>query len=57
MSFCSYFQVSSKQKLKRFRHFVNSEQLDTHIVRIEERGQQRPVTDEERSLIATEVDS
>jgi nitrite reductase (NADH) large subunit len=33
---------------RRFRHFVNSEKLDSNIVLVEERGQRRPATDEER---------
>lgn len=34
---------------RRFRHFVNSEQLDTNILLVEERGQRRPATPEERA--------
>jgi nitrite reductase (NADH) large subunit len=40
--------VEDPETLKRFRHFVNSEQLDSNIVLVEERGQRRPVTGEER---------
>jgi nitrite reductase (NADH) large subunit len=43
--------VEDPETLKRFRHFVNSDQLDSNIVLIEERGQRRPVTGEERRRI------
>ncbi len=33
---------------RRFRHFVNSDRPDTNIVLVEERGQRRPATREER---------
>ncbi len=38
----------SGNRCKRFRHFVNSDQLDSNIVLVEERGQRRPATAEER---------
>jgi nitrite reductase (NADH) large subunit len=44
--------VEDPQTLKRFRHFVNSEELDSNVVHRQERGQRRPVTNEERRLIA-----
>jgi nitrite reductase (NADH) large subunit len=34
---------------KRFRHFVNSEAGDANVVFVEERGQIRPATLDERS--------
>jgi len=40
--------VQTPEIRKRFRHFVNSEKLDANIVLVEERGQPRPATDEER---------
>jgi nitrite reductase (NADH) large subunit len=33
---------------RRFRHFVNSDRLDPDVVMVEERGQRRPATPEER---------
>ena len=36
------------QKLKRFRHFVNSDQADDNVVFVEERGQIRPANVNER---------
>jgi nitrite reductase (NADH) large subunit len=35
---------------RRFRHFVNSDQLDPDIVLVDERGQRRPATQAERLL-------
>jgi len=35
--------------LKRFRHFVNSEESDRNVLFVEERGQIRPATAEERA--------
>lgn len=40
--------VNDPTTLKRFRHFVNSERTDDNVVFIEERGQIRPATPEER---------
>ena len=38
--------------LKRFRHFVNSEEADRNVLFVEERGQIRPATTEERVTAA-----
>ncbi len=40
--------VEDPVTLKRFRHFVNSDRSDDNVVFIEERGQIRPATQEER---------
>ncbi|HTD06049.1 nitrite reductase large subunit NirB [Undibacterium sp.] len=40
--------VTDPETRKRFRHFVNSEQVDQNVVFMEERGQIRPATPEER---------
>lgn len=40
--------ISDKEKLKRFRQFVNSEKDDVNVVFVEERGQIRPATEEEK---------
>ncbi|MBS4052805.1 MAG: nitrite reductase large subunit NirB [Methylomonas sp.] len=40
--------LQDAQKLKRFRHFVNSDQADDNVVFVEERGQVRPANAEER---------
>jgi nitrite reductase (NADH) large subunit len=42
--------VTDPETRKRFRHFVNSERRDDNLVFIEERGQIRPATPEERNL-------
>ena len=40
--------INDPQTLKRFRHFVNSDRSDDNVVFIEERGQIRPATRQER---------
>ena len=41
--------VEDPQTLKRFRTFVNSDRNDDNVVFVQERGQIRPATSEERS--------
>ncbi|MGF6408595.1 assimilatory nitrite reductase (NAD(P)H) large subunit precursor [Paraburkholderia tuberum] len=40
--------VTDPETRKRFRHFVNSDKLDDNVTFVEERGQIRPATQEER---------
>jgi len=40
--------IEDEAKLKRFRHFINSDQTDDNVVFVEERGQIRPADEEER---------
>jgi nitrite reductase (NADH) large subunit len=40
--------VEDPATLKRFRHFVNSDRTDNHVIFVEERGQVRPATAAER---------
>ncbi|PKM37124.1 MAG: nitrite reductase (NAD(P)H) [Gammaproteobacteria bacterium HGW-Gammaproteobacteria-10] len=40
--------IEDESKLKRFRHFVNSDRPDDNIVFVEERGQVRPADEQER---------
>jgi nitrite reductase (NADH) large subunit len=40
--------LADEARLKRFRHFVNSDQADDNIVFVEERGQIRPADEQER---------
>ncbi|MDA1342337.1 MAG: nitrite reductase large subunit NirB [Proteobacteria bacterium] len=40
--------IEDESKLKRFRHFINSDQPDDNVVFVEERGQLRPADEEER---------
>jgi len=40
--------ISDQEKLKHFRHFVNSELPDDNVVFVEERGQIRPLAEQER---------
>jgi len=45
--------LENPERLKRFRHFINAEATDDNVLFVEERGQIRPATEEERSdLIA-----
>lgn len=43
--------INDAEKLKRFRHFVNSEQGDDNVVFVEEREQIRPAKPEEKAQI------
>lgn len=44
--------IADEEKLKRFRHFVNSDKTDENIVFVEERGQIRPANEDERQHFA-----
>jgi nitrite reductase (NADH) large subunit len=47
--------INDDEKLKRFRHFINSDQPDPNIVTVEQRGQKRPAYASEREpLIPTD---
>jgi nitrite reductase (NADH) large subunit len=41
--------IEDPQTLKRFRHFVNNDEKDRNVLFVEERGQIRPATAEERA--------
>ncbi|WP_435980553.1 nitrite reductase large subunit NirB [Psychrobacter sp. DM4] len=43
--------ITDSEKLKRFRHFVNSEQGDDNVIFVSERNQIRPATDAEKAKI------
>lgn len=43
--------LQDEEKLKRFRHFINSDVIDPNIVTIEERGQKRPAYTTEREAL------
>jgi nitrite reductase (NADH) large subunit len=43
--------IADPEKLQRFNHFVNSEAPDPSLMRVEERGQTRPASEQERQLI------
>lgn len=43
--------VENPETRKRFRHFVNSDQGDANVLFMEERGQIRPATVEERQRV------
>ncbi|MDP3008331.1 MAG: nitrite reductase large subunit NirB [Methylococcales bacterium] len=40
--------IEDENKLKRFRHFINSDAADDNVVFVEERGQIRPAREDER---------
>jgi len=42
--------IADPTKVRRFRHFVNSDQPDPNWVQVEERGQNRPIYEHERQL-------
>lgn len=42
--------VEDPEKLKRFRHFINSDAKDSNVVFVKERGQIRPATPEEKRI-------
>jgi nitrite reductase (NADH) large subunit len=42
--------IEDPEKMKRFRHFINSKEPDSNIVKVEERGQLRPAYEHEKSL-------
>lgn len=46
--------IENESKLKRFRHFINSDKHDENIVFVEERGQIRPANSEEREHLLAE---
>ncbi len=49
--------IEDDSKLKRFRHFINSDKSDENILFVEERGQIRPANEQEKqhSAVAEEV--
>jgi nitrite reductase (NADH) large subunit len=44
--------IEDPQKMKRFRHFVNSDEKDNKVIFVEERNQIRPATKEEQQELA-----
>lgn len=43
--------IEDPEKVKRFRHFVNSDESDPNIVHVEEREQKRPATEHEKAMV------
>jgi nitrite reductase (NADH) large subunit len=43
--------IENPEKMKRFRHFINSDSIDSNLAYIEERGQKRPATEVERDVV------
>ena len=44
--------IESQEKVARFSHFINTDQADPSLEYVQERGQKRPATQEERSALA-----
>lgn len=44
--------IEDPQKVARFRHFVNSDQSDPSLAYVEERGQKRPATQQEKEVMS-----
>ncbi len=42
--------IEDSEKVKRFRHFINSDESDPNLVYVEERSQKRPATNEEKVM-------
>jgi nitrite reductase (NADH) large subunit len=47
--------IEDPATLKRFRHFVNADAVDSNVMFVSERGQKRPATRAERARLAEEV--
>lgn len=47
--------IEDPEKMKRFRHFINSDQVDDNLVYMRERGQKRPAKEEERIKLVEAV--
>lgn len=45
--------IENPEKVKRFRHFINTDKPDPNLAYIEERGQKRPATEEEKEMAIT----
>ncbi|MHB8722432.1 MAG: nitrite reductase large subunit NirB [Steroidobacteraceae bacterium] len=43
--------IDDPKALRRFRHFINDDHPDSHVVFVEERGQPRPARPEERAML------
>jgi nitrite reductase (NADH) large subunit len=43
--------IEDPEKMMRFRHFINSDEVDPNIVKVEERGQLRPAYQHEKTLV------
>jgi nitrite reductase (NADH) large subunit len=43
--------INDPQALRRFRHFINSDHPDSHVVFVDERGQRRPARPAERATL------
>ena len=49
--------IETPEKLQRFSHFVNAESADPSLAYVQERGQKRPATEEERTVLNQSKDA
>ena len=49
--------IESPEKSQRFQHFVNADAADPSLVYVQERGQKRPATEEEKVVLAQSQDA
>ena len=47
--------LSDPERLKRFKHFINSDKVDDNVVFVEERSQIRPATAEEKLVLGQDA--
>jgi nitrite reductase (NADH) large subunit len=47
--------INDPEALRRFRHFINSDRPDSHIIFVDERGQRRPARPAERAMLEAAV--
>ena len=47
--------IEDPEQMKRFRTYVNSDAADADVIFVRERGQRRPITEEERRVPVTEL--
>jgi nitrite reductase (NADH) large subunit len=47
--------INDPRAMRRFRHFINSDHPDSHIVFVDERGQPRPARPAERAMLGETV--
>jgi nitrite reductase (NADH) large subunit len=47
--------INDPGAMRRFRHFINSDHPDSHIVFVDERGRPRPALPAERAMLGETV--
>lgn len=49
--------IEAPEKMKRFQHFVNADTPDPSLTYVQERGQKRPATEEEKAILSQSQDA